>query len=159
MPATTYLKGIILLIVCGFLSAVSAQGPVQKLAPSVRPPAVQQPLYQEYRGLTIGVTAKDVAAKLGEPMSKVDDQEFYTINEKETAQIAYDAAGKVKTISVDYFGGTGAPDYKTVVGPEIGTRPDGSQYKLVRYEAAGIWVSYNRTGGPVVIVTVTIQKI
>jgi hypothetical protein len=39
-------------------------------------------------------------------------------------------------------------------------KPDGSMYKLVRYEQLGFWVSYNRTASDsVVIVTITLQKI
>jgi hypothetical protein len=30
---------------------------------------------------------------------------------------------------------------------------------MERYESLGFWVSYNRTAGPVIIVTITIQKI
>ena len=45
------------------------------------------------------------------------------------------------------------------MGAELDTRPDGSVYKIIRYESLGFWVSYNRTAGPNFIVTVTIQKI
>jgi len=58
-----------------------------------------------------------------------------------------------------FAAGVGAPDFKNVVGPSLDTQPDGSQYKVVRYASLGFWVSYNRTAGPVTIVTVTIQKI
>ena len=66
---------------------------------------------------------------------------------------------RVVAISVDYLaGGSGAPDYKDVIGEKVETRPDGSLYKLVRYEKAGFWVSYNRSAGNS-MVTITIQKI
>jgi hypothetical protein len=118
----------------------------------------QQPLYTEYRGVHIGMTAPDVRAKLGEPLQKADDQDLYVFSDKETAQIAYDASHQVKVISVDYLGGVGAPDYKAVVGSDVAVNADGSMYKLVRYEGLGFWVSYNRTAGEVAMVTITIQK-
>jgi len=122
--------------------------------------ANQQPLYNDYRGVRLGMTADETRAKLGEPMQKADDQDFYAFSEKETAQICYDASHQVVTISVDYIGaGSGAPDYKSIIGREIQTRPDGSLYQLVRYVKAGFWVSYNRTGGPSPVVTVTLQKL
>lgn len=116
----------------------------------------QQPLISEYKGIHLGMTADQVRTKLGSPALKADDQDYFVFSETESAQFAYDAAHKVVTISVDYTG-TGAPDFRTVVGPTVEERPDGSQYKIVRYEAQGFWVSYHRTVAGVV--TVTIQKI
>ncbi|MCM3869549.1 MAG: hypothetical protein ND895_02465, partial [Pyrinomonadaceae bacterium] len=63
-------------------------------------------------------------------------------------------------ITVDYLGDkSGAPDPKAIVGDSIPMNPDGSMYKVVRYEQLGFWVSYNRTAGDLGIITVTIQKI
>ena len=62
------------------------------------------------------------------------------------------------TISVDYLGGIGAPEYKAVVGGELERTENGSLYRIVRYESLGFWVSYNRTIGLMATVTVTIQK-
>jgi hypothetical protein len=105
------------------------------------------------------MTAQEVRAKLGEPTLKEDDQDYYdTISPGESAQFAYDASQKVVTISVAYSG-TGAPDYRSVVGPVINQKADGSSYMMVRHEAHGFWVSYHRTAGETPIVTVTIQKI
>jgi hypothetical protein len=122
-------------------------------------PTVAQPLFSEYKGIRLGMTATEVRAKLGEPTIKGDDQDYYAISNSEAAQFAYDSTHKVKTISIDYQGGRGAPDYRNVVGPDIETRDDGSLYKLVRYETQRFWVSYHRTGGAAAItVTITIQK-
>jgi len=122
--------------------------------------AIQQPLYSDYKGVRIGMTADEARAKLGQPALKADDQDYYAFSDKETAQIAYDSAHKVTVISVDYMGGAGAPDYRSVVGADINVKADGSMYKLVRYEPLGFWVSYNRTANDsVVVVTITIQKI
>jgi acetyl-CoA acetyltransferase len=119
--------------------------------------APQQPLYAEYKGVRIGMTADEVRSKLGQPSLKGDDQDYFAFSEQETAQVAYDSAHKVTTVSVDYMGGVGAPDPRTVVGGDLEVK-NGAQYKLVRYPNLGFWVSYNRTAGPTIIVTITIQK-
>jgi hypothetical protein len=120
--------------------------------------AMQQPLYTEYKSVRLGMSAAEVSAKLGAPALKASDQEFYVFSENETAQIFYDTAQTVTTISVDYLGGIGAPDYKAVVGEEVERTANGSLYRMVRYEGLHFWVSYNRTASPVATVTVTIQK-
>jgi hypothetical protein len=122
-------------------------------------PTAQQALYTEYRGVRIGMKAEEVRTKLGEPLQKADDMDFYAFSEgKEMAQIVYDASYAVKTVSVDYLGGVGAPDFKLVVGPNVDLKPDGSIYKLIRYDSLGVWFYYNRTGGETPTVTITIQK-
>ncbi len=120
--------------------------------------APQPPLYSEYRGVRIGMSTTEVRTKLGAPQQPGDDMDFYVFSEKEMAQIAYDAAHAVKTISVDYIGGVGAPDYKSVVGPDVEVRADGSLYKQMHYDNFGIWVFYNRSASDTPTVTVTIQK-
>lgn len=118
----------------------------------------QQPLYTDYKGVRLGMTIEEARTKLGKATFSDKDLDYYIISETETVQIAIDAQRKVKAISIDYLNGTGAPDPKVVVGAEPVTTPDGSLYKMVRYESQGFWVSYSRTAGPVIIVTVTIQK-
>jgi len=119
---------------------------------------VQQPLYREYRGVRLGMTAAQVRAKLGEPALKSDEQDFYLISASETAQIAYDAAQKVITISTDYSGGAGAPDYKSVVGEGLLLeRPNGSLFRMVMYDSERFWVSYSKSATTLPIVTITIS--
>jgi hypothetical protein len=131
-----------------------------KVASARKEAKTTQPLYSVYKGVHIGTSTEDVRKKLGAPARKSDDQDVYVISGKETAQIFYDASHKVIAISVDYFGdGSGAPDYRGVVGPDIETKPDGSMYKLVRYEKAGFWVSYSRTAGNAYVVTLTIKNL
>ena len=89
---------------------------------------------------------------------KDSEQDYYIFSDRETAQIVYDASTKVITISVDYLGGIGAPDPKTVVAGELEQTAEGGFYKIVYYQNQGFWVSYNRTPGPVVMVTITMQK-
>jgi len=124
-----------------------------------RSQTVQQPLYTEYRGVRLNMTAEQVKSQLGEPAMKVSDQYFYVFSDSETAQIFYDAAGKVRAVSADFLGGLGAPEYRLVVGQEVQVKADGSIYQVARYEGLGFWVSYNRSIGPVASVTVTIQRI
>jgi outer membrane protein assembly factor BamE (lipoprotein component of BamABCDE complex) len=119
--------------------------------------AHEQPLFSEYKGIRLGMTAQEVRTKLGDPKLKADDQDYYIFSDTESAQFAYDTAHKVVTISIDYAG-AGAPDYRNVIGPSIDQTADGSLYKMVRYEAQGFWVSYGRAGASGTV-TITIQKI
>ncbi|SRR6266487_1867715 len=120
---------------------------------------VQRPLYREYRGVQLDMTTEAARAKLGEPALKGEDQDYYAFSEHETAQIAYNAAHKVVTISIDYLEGQGAPDFRTVVGADLEVRPDGSTYKMVLFESERFWVSYNKNAGAVPTVTITLQQL
>jgi len=119
----------------------------------------QRPLYREYRGVQLGMSTEEARAKLGAPALKGDDQDFYIFSDHETAQIAYNAAHKVVTISIDYLEGQGAPDFRTVVGADLEVRPDGSTYKMVLFESERFWVSYNKNAGAVPTVTITLQQL
>ena len=121
--------------------------------------ALQQPSFTDYRGVKLGMSVEETRAKLGTPSIKYSDQDLFVMSENESAQIFYDAAQKVVTISIDYINGIGAPDYKAVVGVELETRANGSLHKLVRFESRGFWASYHRTNSPVPNVTVTLQKL
>jgi len=136
------------------IHASAQKGPVKSHPES----AQQQPLYSDYKGVRIGMTAEEVRAKLGKPELAGDDQDYYIVSQTETAQVVYDAAHKAKAISVDYVDGTGAPDFKLVVGPDLQSKPDGSMHKIVFYESLGFWVSYNRSAGSVPMVSITIQR-
>lgn len=147
----------LVIVFVGFVLSANAQ---KSRATNASPAVTQQPLYTEYKGVRLGMTPQEVRAKLGDPVLKDGELDYFVFSENVTAQVFYDKTTlKVKTISVDYAGGVGAPDYHSVVGTELDTRPDGSTYKIIRYEGAGFWVSYNRTAGPISIVTITIQKI
>ncbi|MGH9872449.1 MAG: hypothetical protein ACRD9S_08280 [Pyrinomonadaceae bacterium] len=152
--------GLTLVLLCALAGLSSnANAQARKLQGAVTSDvATQQPLYTEYKGVRLGMTAEEARAKLGIPALKASDQDFYVFSDTETAQIAYNTKGSVVTISADYLGGVGAPDYKAVVGAELEQTPSGSLYRVVRYESQGFWVSYNRSSGPVVMVTITIQK-
>ena len=115
----------------------------------------QQPLYREYRGVRLGMTAEEARAKLGVPAMKSDEQDFYIFSANETAQLVY-VEQKVMTISTDYMGGVGAPDYKSVVGEGLLEKPDGSLFRMVVYDSEHCWVSYNKSASVTPVVTITI---
>ena len=137
-------------------TVAAAQGRVANKAAHVAAP--QEPLYSQYRGVRIGMTTAEVRTKLGAPQQPGDDMDFYVFSDKEAAQIVYDTSHIVKTVSVDYIGGVGAPDYKAVVGPDVEVAANGSLYKQMHYDSFGIWVFYNRGTGDAATVTITIQK-
>ena len=143
---------VLLILLLG--TSVSGQKQTAKIK-NFSPTDEAHALYQEYRGLRLGMTVEEVRAKLGEPKFGDAEMDFYVISENETTQIAYDKAHRVKTISTDYVDGLGAPDYHTVVGASLSQKPDGSQYKMLTYDKEGFWVSYNKSSAG--LVTVTIQ--
>ena len=120
--------GVILLLLLGGVVA-SAQTKTETMKVARGHAQIQQPLYREYRGVRLGITAEEARAKLGVPAMMSDEQDFYVFSANETAQIVY-ADKKVVTISTDYTGGIGAPDYKSAVGEGLLERPDGSLFKM-----------------------------
>ena len=151
------LLGLLPLILFGLLLGTesSAQKQTSKVKNSSPSGEETKSIYREYKGVQLGMTAKEVRAKLGEPKFGDAEIDFYVISETETTQIAYDKAFKVKIISTDYIDGLGAPDYVTVCGPQIVQKPDGSLYQMQMYEKEGFWTSYNKSASG--LVTVTIQ--
>ena len=140
--------------------SASANGQARRTTTAhLRESTEQQALFTEYKSVRLGMTAVEARAKLGDPALKDKDQDYYIISDNETVQIAYNSAGKIVTISVDYMGGVGAPDPKTVVSGDLQLKPSGALYRMVRYDREGYWVSYNRSAGPVIVVTITLQKI
>ena len=144
------LLGALLLLALG---SIVARGQAQAVKQQA---LVQQSVYREYRGIRLGMTAAEVRTRLGDPAFKSDEQDFFVFSTNETAQIVYDATQKVITISTDYTGGVGAPDYKTIVGEGLLQRPDGSVFRMVMNDSERFWVSYNKSAAMVPTVTITI---
>lgn len=153
---TFLLIGALLILLLGALVAKGQSQP--QGAKVVRAQAqAAGPLYREYRGVRLGMTAAEVRAKLGEPASKSDEQDFYIFQTNETTQFAYNEAQKVVVISTDYTSGTGAPDYRNVVGEvTLDQKPDGAVFKMMMYDSERFWVSYYKSAATVPIVTITI---
>src|SRR2546422_1809735 len=124
-----YFSALVVIAIMVFIFSTTA--PAQKArAINGDTPLTQQPLYSDYKGVKLGMTATEVRAKLGNPVLKDDELDYYVFSDILSAQVAYDSSHKAKAISVDYAGGVGAPDYRAVVGPEIITRADGSVYGM-----------------------------
>ena len=141
--------------ICLLLSGISIAQTMKKASGTD-----EEPVFLDYRGVQIGWLADDVRKKLGAPIDKGDEQDFYKFNDKETCQVLYDkTTRKVTAISVDFSdGATGMITPQQVFGSDIESKADGSMYKLVRYPKKGYWVSYFRAAGAAPIVTITIQK-
>ena len=157
---------LLTLAALALLSAASAQTEVRRPQPSAGPtafPAAQlpEPIYREYRGVQIGMSKDHVRQKLGTPGDVTDRQDFFNLSGVESAQVFYDAQGRVMAVSVNYLGeGSGAPPPEKIFGAAVEATADGSIHKLIRYERAGYLVIYSRTGGDAPpLVTVTMQKL
>lgn len=132
----------------------------QRNRAAVDPDADNRPVFSEFKGVRIGMSADEARQKLGSPRDKSPEQDFYMFGDNQAVQVFYDKAGAVTAISIDFMSGaTGIPSFNDVLGSEAEKKPDGSVYKMVRYPKAGYWVSYNRTAGDSATVTITIQKI
>ena len=153
--------GVLIMFVMGTLLVLvwsaNAQAQRARAVASTAAVVTQQPLYTDYKGVRLGMTDQDARAKLGTPAMTNGELDYFVFSDTETAQVTYDASRRVKAISVDYANGVGAPDYKAVVGGDLEMK-NGTLYKMARYERQGFWVSYYRNAGPVIIVTITIQK-
>jgi hypothetical protein len=120
---------------------------------------VNEPLYRDFKGVTIGMSIDEVRSKLGKPKEKFDDQDFFVLSDKERARVYYDAGKKARAIIATYIGDdSGAPLPVAVIGMEIESKQDGSMHKLVTYPEAGYWLSYSRTAGNDPLVMITMQK-
>lgn len=152
----------IALILSFILCALIITAEAQKNETKKIHPKENLPVWQAYKGVAIGMTVPEVLEKLGLPSSESPDGYFYIFTEAETAQVLFDENKKVRTISVIY-----APEFlnppkfvdvfgKTAVND---AKSDGSVFKMVRYEEAGYWVSYNRMAGDTAMVIIVIQKL
>lgn len=153
---------VAVLLFFAFVGGANAQAVAkQSKALPAQPAAVQLPLWQDYKGVKIGMPAAEAQAKLGAPTVQDKDGLFYAFSETESAQIIFDAQQKVRVISVMFAGGhPNQPTFENVFGKDEKVEPNaaGGIYKLIRYPEAGFWVSYSRLAGDNALVTVTMQK-
>lgn len=118
-----------------------------------------EPAFKDYRGVSIGMSANEVAEKLGEPAVKDNNEEVFLISDVEMVQVLYDKAGGVSALSITYSAEhTNPPAALAVLGEDVAADADGRIYKLIRYPESGYWVAYSRTAGTAPVVSVTINK-
>lgn len=121
--------------------------------------AATGPVFKDYKGVRIGMSADEVRQKLGKPESKGEKQDFFLVSDNEMVQIYYDKDGKANAVSITYSGkNAAAPTALAVLGEDVAAGADGRVYKLVRYPTVGYWIAYSRTAGDAPIVSVTMKK-
>lgn len=137
-------------------SAVAKTEIGESTNPLTKPALV--PVFTEYRGIRIAMSADEVRATLDHQKLKDKEQDFFVFSEAESAQVYYDKQGKVKAISVTYVANPNAPTPQAVLGSEAQAKANGSIFKRVRYPDVGYWVAYSRSAGDAPIITITMQK-
>jgi outer membrane protein assembly factor BamE (lipoprotein component of BamABCDE complex) len=155
----------------GFLSAASAAvlllvsitvASAAQSVPTTMPVAAKSapsPVYSEYKGVKLGMSADEVRRTLGKPTDKDDTMDFYQFSDEERARVYYGPDGQANAIVVTYIGkDSSAPSPENVVGAPIDAAADGSGSRMVRYAGEGYWVSYSRTAGDVPYVFITMKK-
>ena len=149
------------LAVSTFSHVTRAQKSEQKLAPAGAPAAqLEEPRYREYRGVRLGMTAAEVRHALGTPKESDGRQEFYVFSDTEMVQVFFDTRRNVWAVTVSYMGEQNkAPTAEKIFGGPVEVKPDGSVYKMVKYERAGYFVAYSRDAGDAPFVTVVMQKL
>lgn len=117
------------------------------------------PLYREYKGVTLGMSAVDVRAKLGKPEVQSDEVDIFVLSERERVRVHYDKDRKASAVIATFIGkDANAPAPAAVLGTDIEAKPDGSMYRMTPYPQAGYWVAYSRTPGDSPMVIITMQK-
>src|SRR2546425_13204420 len=96
--AAYFIAAVGLLSAANLMQAQSLKAKAQSAFNEAR--AAEQPLYSDYKGVRIGMTADEARSKLGQPSLKSDDQDYYAFSDRETDQIAYDPTHKDRTLSV-----------------------------------------------------------
>jgi hypothetical protein len=136
----------------------AAAKPAEAQPASATTPAAE-PLFKEYKGVSLGLSADEVRAKLGKPEEKSDQLDFFVFSDRERARVYYDKDKKAHAVIVTHLGPDGnAPLPAAVIGADIEAKADGSMYKKVTYPQAGYWVAYSRTAGDSPMVMITMQK-
>ena len=118
-----------------------------------------EPAFRDYKGVRMGMSADEVAEKLGEAAVKDENEEVFLISDVEMVQVFYDKAGGVSAISVTYSAEhPNPPTALAVLGEDVTADANGRIYKLIRYPELGYWVAYSRTADEAPVVSVTMNK-
>src|SRR2546423_12952505 len=89
-------RSLVLCLLLGALALVA--GPRGLAQEQSQTETNDQPVFSEYKGVRLGMTAEEARHKLGSPQDKGDTQDFYAFSDNETAQVAYDAQHQVASI-------------------------------------------------------------
>jgi hypothetical protein len=126
------LLAVLVLIIAFAIFVISTHaqtGPTLNHVQANPPAAPDTPVFNNYRGATVGMSADLIHQKLGLPTETGAQQDFYFFSEQESAQVFYDRAQKVRAISITYLGDS-APTVQQVLGVDVPPNPDGSLSKL-----------------------------
>lgn len=141
----------------GGAESASNRAPVTASSGNVAP--VVTPVFTNYRGVIIGMSADEARRTLDHLRDRGERQDFFVFSDDESAQVYYDSDRKVRAIAVTFIGArNGAPDARAVLGEDVTANADGSMHRLVRYPVVGYWVSYSRSAGDSPIISVTMQR-
>ena len=117
-----------------------------------------KPVYEAYRGVTIGMPIAEGREKLGKPSDEMEGEDYFEFSSGETARVFYSSDKTIRAISITFSNAASAPKPAAVLGEDIEPREDGGMYKMSQYPKEGYWVSYVKTGGSDPMVIITIQK-
>src|SRR5664279_415277 len=78
--------------------ATNTQAQKSRVATSTVGAAIQQPLYNDYKGVRLGMTPEEARTKLGKPAFSDNELDYFVFSDTETVQVGYDAQRKVKII-------------------------------------------------------------
>jgi hypothetical protein len=146
--------GIVLVAVGSLFATTVAAGPIPQPVPTP-----ERSLFNEYRGVKIGVKADDVRTRLGAPKDKSDTMDMFAFSDSETAQFYYDESTVVKAIMITFQGDVSkAPTAREIFGEDVAPNADGMIFRMERYPKAGYWISYTRTTGSDAMVNIAMQK-
>ncbi len=119
-PAPVSIVALLLLLALVPVAVAQEDAAAQQPAgETVAAKAVAEPLFRDYKGIQIGMTAKDVRAKLGKPEEKSDEMDFFVFSDKERARVYY-RDGKASAVIATYMGkDNDAPTPLAVLGTDI----------------------------------------
>jgi hypothetical protein len=118
----------------------------------------EKPVYEAYRGVTIGMPIAEGRQKLGRPSDEMEGEDYFEFSSGETARVFYGPDKTIRAISITYTDSAKAPKPAAILGEDIKPRDDGGMYKMSHYPKAGFWISYVKTSGSEPMVIITIQK-